>query len=80
MVSRITEAEAGLSIDKLEKKVLSFLRLYPIDTIELTNLSETAYDLLKKHFDERYTVEGIITILRTESNEINYTLHITKKH
>ena len=78
-MERITEAEAGLNIDKLEKKVSSFLSLYPTDTIELTDLSETAYDLLKKYFGEGYVTEGIINVLRTEGNEINYTLHIKRK-
>lgn len=77
-MKRITEAEAGLRMDELEKKVSSFLILHQKDTIELTDLSELAFTNLKKYFDGKYDVQGIITVLRTGSSEINYTLHISK--
>lgn len=76
-MDRITSL--GLDINELEKKVELSLKACPEDTVELTNLSESAYDMLKNFFCVNYEVRGIINILNIKDEGPNYTLHIRKK-
>lgn len=69
----------SLDTNELEKKVKLILRVHPEDTVELTDLSELAYDSLKNFFCRDYEVNGIINILNTKDKRVNYTLHIKRK-
>lgn len=79
-MDRITDL--SLDTNELEKKVKLFLKMHPRDTVELTDLSEFAYDSLKDFFGVNYEVKGIINILNTKDKKDkrpNYTLHIRRK-
>ncbi len=72
--------DLGLNVNELEKKVEATLRMYPGDIVELTDLSELAYDTLKKDFSGNYEVRGIINVLSSGDKRTNYILHIRKQN
>ena len=81
-MDRITES--SLDINKLEKKIESTLMMHPQAVVELTDLSETAFESLKKYFEsknhgEKYYICGLINVLNIEDERTNYTLHIRRR-
>ena len=72
--------EGNIDLNKLEKEVKGILDNNPLDTtVELSDLSETSYTQLKNRFSENYGGQGIINILKIETKERTYILHIRKK-
>ena len=69
-----------VDINDLEQEVLKTLDENPNDTVELIDLRENTYNLLKKRFNENYDVGGIITIFNTSSEKRRYTLHLRRRN
>ena len=68
-----------VSISKLEKDIKQILDSNPQDTVELRDLSESAYMQFKTRLEENYHIRGIINILRVGGTDKTYTLHIRRK-
>jgi len=70
----------NIDLNELEREVKEILDNSSLDiTVELSDLSETAYTQLANKFLENYEVQGTINIVRIQTKERNYILHIRKK-
>jgi len=70
----------NIDLNELEREVKEILDNGSLNiTVELSDLSETAYMQLTNRFLENYKVQGIINIVRRQTKERNYILHIRKK-
>ncbi len=70
----------NIDLNELELKVKKILDNDLLGTtVELSDLSETAYTQLANRFLKNYEVKGIINIVKMETEDRTYILHIRKK-
>jgi len=70
----------NIDLNELELKVKKILDNDLLGTtVELSDLSETAYMQLANRFLKNYEVKGIINIVKMETEDRTYILHIRKK-